>query len=265
MSAPRKSLNQSLENALDLLELLPQRGAMRSGEIAHELALKPNTANNMARTLLSRGYLTQDGLGRYHLGPQCFFLGQEQSVFREFRRVALPHMLQLSCDTGDNAFLGIECDGRLYMVAHTEGTNVIRVSEPQKWQKQFHCSAAGKVILAERGQAWLEETTGGESLAKLTGATRTSQSALSGDIARTRERGFAECIDEAAEGIHAVGVAVRRTNGELLAALSQSFPSFFVAEGRVDVSRRVALLRNCADELGRHLEIAFERGVDRPE
>lgn len=265
MSARRKTLNQSLENALDLLELLPQRGPLRSGEIARELGLKPNTANNMARTLLGRGYLSQDGLGRYHLGPQCFFLGQEQSFFRELRRLALPHMLQLSCDTGDNAFLGIECDGRLYMVAHTEGTNVIRVSEPQKWQKQLHCSAAGKVILAERGLAWLEETIGGEPLVQLTARTKVSRDALSQDISQTREHGFSECIDEAADGIHALGVPVRRANGELIAALSQSFPSFFVKDGRIDVADRVALLASCAGALGAQVESTLSRATDRSE
>ncbi len=254
MDTRRKSLNRSLENALDLLELLPQSGPLRSGEIARELGLKPNTANNMARTLLGRGYLSQDELGRYHLGPQCFFLGQEQSVLRELRRLALPHMLRLSRETGDNAFLGVECDGRLYMVAHTEGSNVIRVSEPQKWQRMFHCSAAGKVILAERGWAWLSETTGGEPLKKLTGGTKVSRDALQRDIARTRERGFAECIDEAADGIHAIGVPVRRGGGEFVAALSQSFPAFYVNEGRIDVAERVALLVQCAAVLGASFE-----------
>jgi len=265
MNAGRKSLNQSLENALDLLELLPQSGPLRSGEIARELGLKPNTANNMARTLLGRGYLSQDDLGRYHLGPQCFFLGQEQGLLRQLRRLALPHMLRLSSDTGDNAFLGIECDGRLYMVAHTEGANVIRVSEPQKWRKQFHCSAAGKIILAERGLGWLEEATGGEPLAKLTKCTKVSGKALSPDISQTRKRGFAECIDEGADGVHAIGVPVRRANGEFIAALSQSFPSFFVRDGRIDVADRVALLTNCATALGAHLESPRSRDPDRPE
>ena len=245
----RKPLNQSLENALDLLELLYQGRSLMSGEIAQALGLKPNTANNMLRTLFRRGYVTQDTLGRYSLGPQCFFLGQGTEVIGGLRQLALPDMLELSCATGDNAFLGLDRDGRLYMIAHTEGTNVIRVSEPQRWQNQFHCCAAGKVILAENGLPWLRRVTRGEPLPKRTPQTLTTDEELLREIDRIRREGHVRCINEGMEDIYAIGVAVRRRDGKLIAGLSQSFPTFFVDQGKVDVQARIDLLHEYADRL----------------
>lgn len=244
-----KPLNQSLENALDLFELLSQGPALKSGDIAHALDLKPNTANNMLRTLFRRGYLTQDEGGRYALGPQCFFLGQGTGIIGGLRQLALPDMLELSRATGDNAFLGLDVDGRLYMIAHTEGTNVIRVSEPQRWQNQFHCCAAGKVFLAEKGLGWLRQVTRGEPLPKRTPQTLTTDAELQREIDRIRRDGHVRCVNEGMEDIYAIGVAVRRRSGELIAGLSQSFPTFFVDQGKVDVEGRIALLHEYAEKL----------------
>jgi len=247
------SLNRSLENALDLLELLSGGPALRSREVAAQLGLRPNTANNMVRVLFRRGYVSQNSDGRYHLGPQCFFLSREDHFFRALRSLALPYLLELSGETGDNAFLGVECDGRLYMVAHAEGTNVVRATEPQKWQRQFHCTAAGKIILAERGLQWFTGVTQDEPPLRLTPRTLVSDQALSDEIAAIQASGHAQCVDEAAEGIHAIGVAVRRPDGSLVGALSQSFPSFFVNQGRIDIKERLALLHDCVRRLGLHL------------
>jgi IclR family KDG regulon transcriptional repressor len=253
MASP-KPLNQSLENALDLLELLAHGPALMSGEIAQALGLKPNTANNMLRTLFRRGYLTQDEVGRYSLGPQCFFVGQANAALGGLRQLALPDMLDLSRATGDNAFLGLDLDGRLYMVAHTEGTNVIRVSEPQRWQNQFHCCAAGKVVLAEKGLAWLRQVTRGEPLPKRGPNTLTTDEELQKEIDRIRREGHVRCINEGMEDIYAIGVAVRRRNGELIAGLSQSFPTFFVDQGKVDVDERIRVLHEYADRLTSRFE-----------
>ncbi len=253
MPAP-KPLNQSLENALDLFELLAHGPALKSGDIARALDLKPNTANNMLRTLFRRGFLTQDESGCYSLGPQCFFLSQGTGVLGSLRQLALPDMLELSRATGDNAFLGLDVDGRLYMVAHTEGTNVIRVSETQRWQNQFHCCAAGKVVLAERGLAWLRQVTRGEPLVKRTPRTLTTDAELQREIDRIRRDGHVRCINEGMEDIYAIGVAVRRPSGELVAGLSQSFPTFFVDQGKVDVEARVRLLHDCAQRLSCRFE-----------
>ncbi len=259
-SPVRKPLNQSLENALDLLELLSQGPALKSGDIARALDLKPNTANNMLRTLFRRGYLTQDELGRYAPGPQCFFLGHGPALLGSLRQLALPELLELSRVTGDNAFLGREVDGRLYMIAHTEGTNVIRVSEPQRWQNQLHCCAAGKVFLAERGLAWLRRVTQGEPLEKRTPNTLTTDAELQREIERIRRDGHVRCINEGMNDIYAIGVPVRRGNGELIAALSQSFPTFFVEQGKVDVEARLRLLHQYAERLSRCFEQHIPEG-----
>jgi len=72
---PRKTLIQSLDRALDILEIVRDgAGSLRSSDIAERAGLGVATAHNIIRSLYQRGYLAQDENSRYLLGPECFRL-----------------------------------------------------------------------------------------------------------------------------------------------------------------------------------------------
>ena len=88
----KKSLIQSLDRALDILELVrDSAGAVRSSDIAEKVGLGVATAHNIIRSLYQRGYLAQDDNSRYLLGPECFKLYQGVSDnIAALRRVVEP-------------------------------------------------------------------------------------------------------------------------------------------------------------------------------
>jgi DNA-binding IclR family transcriptional regulator len=245
----KKTLNHSVERALDILELLNHQGSMRCVEIAAKLEAAPNTTNNMLRTLFRRGYLSQDENGHYLPGPACFFLASGNNYINFLQETAKPAMMKLAEKTGDNAFLGIDSGGQLIIAVRIEGVSPIKVSEEnQHWKKKIHTTGAGKVILSEKGIDWFKSVSG-NILAKLTEQSITEWDALEKEINKIRKKGFAECKDESTEGISALGVPVRDKSGKTFAALSQSFPTFFVENGKINIQERIKFLKDCSEQI----------------
>ena len=144
----RKTLIQSIERALNALEVVRERAPLRSTEIARALGLSPSAASNIVRTLFHRGYLAQGSDGRYVLGCQAYLLGIAADAWAPLRQAAQAPMQRLNQETGYLCFLGVEAQGRVIAVRIVEGAGAVVVPRDQKWLDQLHCTAAGKVLLA---------------------------------------------------------------------------------------------------------------------
>lgn len=255
MSNAKKPLIQSVERALDILEMIFSSGqAMRSSNIAANLGLNANTTNNLVRTLYRRGYLAQDESGRYLLGGKCARLGEAADRWSFLREAALTTMKELTLSTGDGIFLGVNDCGKLHCVLTLLATGNMRIIEKQLWLERLHTTAAGKAILAgmenSELEGWLQHT----KLVTLTPRTLSNPEKLLKEIELTRRRGWAMCRDEAAEGIAAIGVPVRDKNGRVIAALTQSFPTFYLDSGKVVAKKRAEILQNGARKIADYYE-----------
>lgn len=59
----------SVDNALRLLQMLRDVGALRLKDAAEELGTAPSTAHRLLAMLVYRGFAVQDEKRRYHPGP----------------------------------------------------------------------------------------------------------------------------------------------------------------------------------------------------
>jgi len=159
----------------------------------------------------------------------------------------------LSKETGDGSFLGVDAEGELLCVARTEGTGSVIVSERQEWQRQFHCTAAGKILLAFGKPESLDQLERSGDLPRLTSETIIRADRLRADIEATREKGYSLCRDESATDVAAIGVPILGRDRVALAALSQSFPSFYLETGRISAPERAQVLRRFAGSIGANI------------
>jgi DNA-binding IclR family transcriptional regulator len=246
----KKPLIQSVERALDILEELEKSSEnLRSIDIAEKLGLNSNTASNLIRTLYDRGYLAQDENRRYKLGAGCWRLGKSADKWADIREKALPGMREISAKTGESTFLGALENFRLICVEMVEGNGAIRVSNEQYWNDKAHCSASGKVLLAlmsekEKGLFFKKQ-----KLTPYTKNTLTDENSLRKVFIKINETGFAECRDEASEEVSAVAVPVYDKNGKAVASIGQSFPSYFVDSGKIDIKERAEFLMEAAGKI----------------
>jgi DNA-binding IclR family transcriptional regulator len=248
----KKPLIQSLERALDILEIVRDgNGPVRASAVARQAGLRVATASNIVRTLYQRGYLAQDENHRYLLGASCYKLYNAASDrFSEVRRVVSGVVRELAEATGDTTFFGCECHGSLYCIAISIGDGHLVVSPHQSWLDLLHCTAAGKVVIAEKGVEWYSDLCRQQPPKALTPRTITTPAAMATEITTIRETGYALSVGECAEEIAALGVAVRNRAGELVGALSQSFPALYLENGRVEPVTRAAMLQRHAERIG---------------
>ena len=247
----KKPLVQSLERALDILEhIASRREPVRSVDVAEGLGLNVNTASNLLRTLYQRGYLAQDTGRRYILGSRCFEIGVAADRWANLRESALPVLTELSVVTGDLSFLGVFDSLRLFCVAMVEGGGAVTVSAGRGWEDKAHCSATGKVLLAYLDEKVLEKYLRTEKMQKFTDKTICSPDLLGKELEKVRTSKFAVCCDEASEGVSAVAVPVFDRAGRVIASLGQSFPSYFMESGKINVKSRISLLNQKSGKIG---------------
>ncbi|MFA6713954.1 MAG: IclR family transcriptional regulator [Victivallaceae bacterium] len=251
MAEKKKSLIQSLDRALDILEIVRDSSTpVRSTDIAQQLGLGIATAHNIIRSLYTRGYLAQDDNSRYVLGPECFKLCRVISdVFEDLRQVVKNHVQKLSENTGDTAFFGVEHHRSLYCISVSMGKGQLVVSDKQEWLEKMHCTAVGKIIIAERGIDWFEKLARQNPFKKFTGRTITSPAEMAAEIKGIKTSGYALSRDECSTGISALGIAVYDKNGKFVGALGQALPTAYLDSGEIIPEERVELLRATAKKI----------------
>ena len=89
----------SVDKALQLLQLLSDLGKVRVSEAAASLEIGRSTAHRLLATLTYRGFAEQDADRAYRPGPSFARLSPIGNDLQRLRRLALPAMEDRSCPT----------------------------------------------------------------------------------------------------------------------------------------------------------------------
>ena len=253
--ATKKTLIQSLDRAFDILAIVRDSpGSVRATDIANQLSLGVATAHNLIRTLYSRGYLSQDENNRYLLGPECFKLcSAAGNNFDELRNVVAAPVQNLANESGDTTFFGCEYYGTLYCVFISTGGGQLVVSAKQDWLEKLHSTAAGKIIIAQKGIDWYKKICINNPPQKFTEKTITTLKSMTAEILKIKKNGYAVSDKECSDEVAAIGVAVYDKDHKLVGSLAQSFPSFYLESGKIVLEDRIKLLNSYAEKIRNEL------------
>lgn len=220
----KKPLIQVLDRALDLMEMLARaKKPLRATDIAREMGLSLQSANNLLRALYLRGYLSQDESRSYRLGPQCLYLGSFADRWSELRAKLAPPLTELTRKTGLSGFAGIIENDRLLCVALVPAEEPeIPVQPPQFWMEELHCTACGRVLLAaltpeERRRLFARTTR-----RKITGRTEVDPAVLEELCMEVAAAGFAAVDDESRPGVSSLAIPLRDSRGKVYAGIALS-------------------------------------------
>ena len=249
----------TLDKSLSLLEAIvrsPQGIGTRA--LAKEFGLNVATVHNIAMTLVHRGYLRQDEHTRhFHAGLTLHLLGRapasRQPLITAVRRV----VQQLSTDLNESVMVvAFEGGHRFTNLAFTPSRQALRVHEPEDMGAYAHCTAAGKILLAELDADRLSTFLAHHPLDSHTRSTLTTRTALDRELAHIRTQGFAQTRDELCDGISAYAVPVRDPWGAVFAAVGASAPSVRMTKAET-IKVTLNGLRNAAAEIERFLAQAI--------
>lgn len=216
---------QSITRAFQILEVIRNEGSAGITRIANKVDLPTSTVYNQLKSLEAQACINKND-GEYELGLRLFNLGMcARQKNEEFVQLETK-VEELAEETGERAqFIVEEAMHAIHLYTKTGPSGVDIGTDVGTRRNDLHAIAAGKVILAtvaeERLQAYLETS----EFESFTEQTITDKAALLETLKTVRERGYAFNDEESMDGLRAVAVPVRYSDGDLLGVLGVTGPT----------------------------------------
>jgi DNA-binding IclR family transcriptional regulator len=228
----------AVERALVLLDALAEDGSeLGTNELARRTGINASTVSRLLATLAAAGLVEHvPASGRYRLGARLVDLGSAVLARLDLRAVARPHLEALVGETGETATISAPGERDAITVDFAQAASSVQSVARLGRPSVGHATATGKVLLAFTG------ATPPPPLERYTARTIVDPARLARELARVRERGFAEAAREREDDLSAVAAPVFAAGGELAAVVGVQGPaSRFDREAMR--AARVSLLR----------------------
>lgn len=215
----------SVEHAISVIELLSSQGAATVSEIARATGLPRPTVYRLLNTLEARRITAKDGK-RHALTLRLYELGVTARALDQLQLRVQPILDRIVAVTGLTAHFAIRDEDTAAFVAKRDAPGAMPMVSRIGWRGPLHCTAVGKVLLAETG---LPEDL---ALVAQTSRTLTDPAHLAEAVKQAHRDGFAIDDEELLPGLRCV--AVPWQDGRTLL-------------GAISVSGRTADLKDPAD------------------
>ena len=246
-----------LSNLLDAIAMHEDPVSLKI--LSAETGLHPSTAFRILASLTEHGFVERSPTGQYQLGIKLLQLGSRVQGRLDMRREARPVLEWLRTELGETVNLIVREGDEVVYVDRATTTKMMRVEQTIGGHAPLHCTAVGKLFLAEGGaEACLDyaERTG---LVAHTPDTITEPTELWRAVKSSLQQGYALDNQEAEQGVGCIGVPIRDSSGHIVAGISVSAPI-----ERRQVSAWLPLIRQAAAQLsarlGHHPETQRRQG-----
>ena len=220
MSTKNYSVESDLR-ALDIIEILADRGSSRVTDIAMDVGCSKNTAFRLLQTLMDRGYVRQANDSSYELTFQLLNLGEKLISHSDLNDIVRPYLAELSLEFGETATLAIIDNAEIVYLQRVLGNQPYHTSYNVGSRARAYCTSLGKAILAFSSQELVDNIIN-SGLEAVTTFTITNPIQFKNELRITADRGFAIDNQENVLGICCVGAPIFNRRGEVVAAISAS-------------------------------------------
>jgi IclR family transcriptional regulator, acetate operon repressor len=238
---------QSVSRAFEVLEALAEHGPSSLSQLAGAVDLPLTTVHRLIGSLTALGYVVGDSAKQYSLAPRLMHLGDRAGQM--LSRWAVPHLTALVEEVGETANLAMLDGDQVVYVAQVQSKHSMRMFMEVGRRAHPHCTAVGKVLLAEmpaEDVAAMAQRTG---LPAQTEHTSTTLPELTAALDRARSRGYALDEGEQEVGVRCVAVAVSGSTMPL--AISVSGPAPRMTDDLI--TRAIPVMRAAAASLASDL------------
>ncbi len=253
--AGRRPPSRNLAEGLRLLEWVSRwPGGTGVREAAAALNITHSSAHRFLETMRAAGWLRQSAVTkRYELGPTAVRLGLAALPQMDLRELARLPLRDLAERTGETAYLGILVADQVAYIDIVTGAHPIVVNRPVGWTTWAHCTAVGKVLLADRPAGEWDRLLNRRRLPRPGPRSAASRAVLIRELRRVRASGVALNDEESEAGVLGLAVPIRDSAGRTMAGLGLGGP-----RGRVWAKRArlLSLLRHYGSEISAMLGYA---------
>lgn len=219
-----RSRVQSVERALLLLEIISKHDeGISLTQLAENIDLPKSTVHGLVATLRDYNFVDQDSdTGFYKLGVKLFELGTTVARNWDVRDHARPVLRRLNKEFGETVHLGAEDNSEVLYLDKVVSDSLTSIVSEIGTRLPMHCSALGKVLLAQKSKAELKRYIDQKGLPALTGRTITTVAKLEQELEKVRAQGYAVDDGEVMEGLRCIAAPIMDANGKVRYTISVS-------------------------------------------
>mgnify|MGYP001046087794 FL=1 len=238
----------SVMKVFGILQALGEERDHGITELAQRVMMSKSTVYRFLQTMKTLGYVTQEGESeKYSLTLKLFELGAKALQNVDLIRSADVQMRELSRLTKETIHLGALEEDSIVYIHKIDSLYNLRMYSRIGRRNPLHTTAIGKVLLAGRDRAEVNEILKEVEFKRSTANTIVTREALIEVLDQVKVQGFGEDNEEQEEGLRCIAVPVFDRFGVVIAGLSISFPTIrFSEEAKSDY---VAMLHRAARAL----------------
>ena len=226
-------------------------------ELSDAVLLPKSTLHRILRSLERERFVYQDDdTKRFRLGSEILLLGSRALNQIDIADISRPHMESLFKQLDETIFLSVFEKDRVVCVHRIEQVGrAVRYFVKVGAVMPFHCSAAGKAVLAYQPNKTVKSILQKCDYMRYTPLTMTDPNLLMEELERTRRSGYAVCDREMEPLVRAISAPVLRHDGTAIASITcvgliDQFKDTFVqqvAESIVECAARASEQLQCTN------------------
>ncbi|MDY7079741.1 MAG: IclR family transcriptional regulator [Chloroflexota bacterium] len=194
-------------------------------DLSVHLGLPKSTLHRFLVSLESHGILRRSlDDKRWYLGYRLFIWGSLAAESTDLCRIARPVMRDLMAATGETAILTVYHAQEVICVEKVETSHPVRMTLTVGTRRCPHAGASSKILMAYLPQEEIQAIIQGRGLPQLCANTITDPDDLAAELARIRERGYAESHEETDLGAWGVATPIHGRGGGVVAAIGVAGP-----------------------------------------
>ena len=212
-----------------------QDKGMTYSEIVTALNLPKSTVHRILKELANLGYLNFNPESKRYFGSlRLAAMGAEVMSHFQLRDHVRPNLLELHRETDHTANLAV-LDGTVGVFVDKIESKDFGIKLFSEIGKTFplHCTGLGKALLAFSSDDTLAKLLEAP-LETITEKTIKDPEAFKRELALIRKRGYALDNEEITRGIMCTAAPVFGFNGELICAISITFPAYIKADRGIE-------------------------------
>lgn len=242
----------SVLKVFSILQALGEQKEIGVSELSQRLMMSKATTYRFLQTMKSLGYVAQEGeADKYSLTLKLFELGSKALEYVDLVSLANKEMQLIADETNETLHLGA-LDGNAIIYIHKidSGYNLRMYSRIGR-RNPLYSTAIGKVLLAEHDEHFVRQLLKDVEFIQHTEHTHKNVDQLLEELVLVRQQYFAEDNEEQEPGLHCIAAPIYNRFGDVIAAISISFPTIRFEEERK--AYIVELLHTACRHVSEHL------------
>jgi IclR family transcriptional regulator, KDG regulon repressor len=244
---------KTIDRLVDILDYFAQGyTAVSLAELSEYLNLPKSTLHRFLVSLESHGILRRDANDKkWRPGYHLIVWGSVANGNTTIREIAKPFMADLVAASSEMAILTIYHAHEVICIDMYETSHPVRLKMKIGAQRAAHAGASSKVLIAYLPEEEVMAIVKEKGMPKLCTNTIIDINDLRVELARIRQLGYADSLEETDPGAWGVATPIRDWTGQVVAAIGLAGPTLRYSVD--NVKQYAALCREYADRISNAL------------